>query len=343
MAAPEESDVTYEELAELEKDFEEVENEILRKQYTLTSGLYAKRQTIASRIPNFWSLVLEQAPLEIDQFIQPSDSEIIAACLKDIEVNRFEISTDETSTGGDPRSVAIKFKFAPNEWFDNDVLEKKFWYRRANDGWSGLVSEPVKINWKSGKDVTEGLTDAAIELFEAEKKTAATANGTSGKGKDNKKSSAQKALIDKIEATTEGSMSFFNWFGFAGRHITAEESAAATKSEKERREKIKKGEKVEAAEKPEENDEDDLDVDAEVFPAGEELAVAISEDLWPNALKYFTQAQEQDDDDLSEADFEEDEEEEESDEETGVPDLRKLVSANKGGSGDERPQKKRRT
>ena len=36
----------------------------------------------------------------------------------------------------------------------------------------------------------------------------------------------------------------------------------------------------------EDDDEDGLE-DAEIFPDGDDLAVAIAEDLWPDALRYY--------------------------------------------------------
>ncbi|KAI9830022.1 MAG: hypothetical protein M1819_005852 [Sarea resinae] len=333
-----ETNVTYEELAELEKDFDEVETEILRKQYALSVPLYEKRQKIISQIPNFWALVLEAAPLELDQYIQPSDSAVLASSLKNLEVDRFEIKKDPSK--GNPHSVSIKFEFSENEWFKNEVLEKKFWFRHAKDGWSGLVSEPVKINWKKDKDLTEGLTDAAFKLWEAEKKTA---NGSSAKGKDKKEPIQEhKDLVKLVEDSTEGSMSFFAWFCFRGRDVSAEESVEAEKEEKERREKIKKGEKVESKEDDDDDDDEEESwLEREFFPQGEELAVSLSEDIWPGAIKYFTQAQEQEA--LSEADFEDDEDDDD-DEEMNIDELKKLVAKKEEeeDADSDRPAKKRK-
>ena len=36
--------------------------------------------------------------------------------------------------------------------------------------WEGLVSEPVRINWKKDMDLTKGLLGAACDLADAEKK-----------------------------------------------------------------------------------------------------------------------------------------------------------------------------
>jgi Nucleosome assembly protein (NAP) len=237
--------------------------------------------------------VLEQAPPDIDQFIQPSDSAVLVSALKGIDVVRFEIPPNvPPEMSGSPRSVAIAFTFSPNEWFDDSVLEKKFWYRRAKDGWTGLVSEPVKINWKKGKDLTDGLTDAAVAAWEAENKVSSS-NGDKLKGKvvSEAKSPTQEVL-EKL-AAAHSQASFFSWFGFRGRRVSAEESSEAVKEDEERRAKIRKGEKVfsdankEPGQDPGEEDLEEEESDI-VFPAGEELAIAISEDLFPGALKYFS-------------------------------------------------------
>lgn len=165
------------------------------------------------------------------------------------------------------------------------MLEKKFWFRKSKD-WDGHVSEPVKINWKKGKDLTGGLTDAAYELAQARRKLAKTANG-SAKSKETNLPE-YKALAKKIEESTEASVSFFAWFGFVSsyRWISAEESEEASRARAERLEKIKRGEKVE---EEEDDDEDEPDYqETEVFPQGDEVATLIAEEMWPSALKYFS-------------------------------------------------------
>jgi len=283
----------------------------VRKQTLLLSPLYAKRQLLISRIPHFWALVLEQAPQDIDAYIQPSDSQVLSTALKNITVERFEVAGGHASgpaavgkatangngvgasaVDGDPRSVLIRFEFAPNEWFEDDVLEKRFWYRRARDGWAGLVSEPVGIKWKVGKDLTEGLGDAAGRLWEAEKRVQL---GAEGKGKEGRKALKEyKELLGKLESSTPGAQSFFAWFAFRGRDVGVEESAVAKREEKERRASAKEGNDVDGkkgdtgAEEEEDLEEDENENEYEVFPLGDELAISIAEDLWPGAIKYFS-------------------------------------------------------
>ncbi|KAI9884192.1 MAG: hypothetical protein M1823_004031 [Watsoniomyces obsoletus] len=331
--------VTYEELAELEHEFEDAEMEVqlgersVREQACQQHRLLEQRYHLISKIPHFWPLVIEQAPPEIDQFIQPSDSQVLATCLRSIEVTRFEIYPyiEKSARQGSPRSVAIEFKFAPNEWFEDEVLRKFFWWRRSRKGWTGLVSDPVRIKWKGKKkDLTEGLTDAAYDAWEAEKKVGEITNGKPRSVKS--MLPERKALERKIERSVEGSLSFFTWFAYRGRDVSAEESEKSMLAEQKRREAFReekraryesngpnhkddsKDNKTDEVEHEEEDDgeenEDESEDDSdempswEAFPGGEDLAVAISEDLFPNAIKYFVQAQEEDS--ISDAEFEDD-------------------------------------
>ncbi|KAI1746226.1 nucleosome assembly protein [Xylaria scruposa] len=307
----EEINATYEELADLEREFEDVETEIIRQQYVLTKPIYEKREKLVAKIPNFWALVVEQAPPDIDQYIQPSDSAVLLSSLDSIAVSHFEI---ENGGKGEPRSIAIKMEFKENEYFEDKVLEKKFWYRRSKFGSAGLVSEPVPIKWKPGKDLTQGLLDLTVKVWEQDKKQA-QANGSS---KDKKKhkpedwTADQKALREKIDTFGLGGVSFFCWFGYRGEDISAEESAVAVEEDKKRRADKAEGKDIDEKEAEEEDDEDDDEDEddplaLEIFPDGDELAISFSEDLWPTAIKYFTQAQEADA--ISDFDFEDDDEE----------------------------------
>jgi hypothetical protein len=292
-------DVTYEQLIQLEYEFVDAEDEIckcqclftcwlrahpsaVRQQYALEAPLYKRRSEIVSNIPGFWALVLEQAPPEVDQYIQPSDSQIFGECLSSVEVNRFETDTS-------PRSFSIKFTFdeTANEWFEDTVLEKKFWHRRAQDGWTGYVSEPVKVHWKKGKDLTHGLTDTAFKLWEAKRKQDKIANGSGAKSASTL--SEYKELAKKLERHDPTSSGFFTLFGFVSdrRFVTAEESTAASAADKERRAKLRNGEAVPEAV---EEDEAHEDSDVEVCPHGADLATVFVEDVWPNAIKYFSTA-----------------------------------------------------
>jgi hypothetical protein len=292
--------VLYEQLEDLEDDFEDVELELIRHNAKLAKDLYTKREKLIAKIPGFWPLVFEQAPMDIDEYIQPSDSAVISGHLTNLTVERFELPEN-------PRSLKIKFEFSENEWFENKTLEKKFWWRDAKDGWAGLVSEPVDIKWKKNKDLTGGMLSLACKVFEEAKAGTPATEVTETK----------KALKAKMEQTGLGGVSFFAWFGARGRDISAEESAEASKKKAEQRQARKDGKEVDVMDEgkdDEEEDDEDDEYEYEIFPTADDLAISFAEDLYPEAIKYFISAQEQD---ASDEDFEsgaEDEDEDEMDE-----------------------------
>lgn len=258
---------------------------LVRQEVVVKRPLYEKRHRIVSQIPNFWPLVFEQAPPDIDEFIQPSDSSLLLTSLTSLSVTRFEI---EDGKKGDPRSLCFRFAFSDNDHFEDKVIEKKFWQRHSKSGWTGLVSQPVEIHWKKGKDLTGGLLGTVKKVWDAQQ-----ARGKGGDGKDQELSADEKSLKKKIENTGLGGLSFFAWFGYVGRSVSAEESQQALdKAQKERiaRQEGKHQNADVEDEKEEEEEEDDEDDEngLEIFPEGDSLAIHISEDLWPNAIKYFS-------------------------------------------------------
>ena len=292
----------------------------------MTAPIYEKRAKMVSKIENFWPLVLEASPPDIDQFIQPSDSEVLSSALTNIDIQNFEIVDGKVVPGGDVRSISITFEFKENEWFTDSKLEKKFWYRRHADGWAGLVSEPLKINWKKGKDLTEGLLDLTCNLWEAEQ---------SGKGLKAAQETLEKAL-DNASA-----VSFFSFFGFIGRRVSKEESAKAMALEAEVRAGTKEDEDYEPSQA--ECEAEEKCAMLEIFPDGDDLAIALGEDLWPSAIKYFSEqphehgdgcndgccgSDEDEDEELSEADFEDLDEDDfegfDEDEDDEAPQLKKV-------------------
>ncbi|KAF2753930.1 hypothetical protein EJ05DRAFT_489643 [Pseudovirgaria hyperparasitica] len=320
-------DVSYEELAAIEHDFEEAELDIIRATTKRFAPLYIKRKAIIDKIPAFWALVLEQAPPELDQFIQPSDSQVFADALTDMSVSRFEID----DPAGSPRSISITFTFSENEYFTNKTLNKKFWYRRSSEDHVTLVSEPVQIDWKEGKDLTNGLNAAVISLWKAR---AGAAKGT----KQSEIPEFKKLLKVIEQSETDEALSFFTWFSFVSdsRWISAEESAEATKKAREERNKPKVDKKEE---EPEMVDAEDLELDilSEVHGAGAEIANIIAEDVWPNAIEYYTQSQ-FDDEELSELD---EDEEMDDDSEGEEVDIRALVGKGKTSNSPPPPKKRK--
>lgn len=290
----------------------------VRKSIPSMRPLYQKRNALISskevQDTDFWPRVFSHAPAEIDEYILPSDSGILGECLRNLTVERFEV---DDQGNGEPRSLRFIFEFATgdeNPYFENAKIVKDFYYRyqvtKTAKGkrrtWEGLVSEPVRINWKEGMDPTKGLLDAACDLFEAEKKN---------KGVDRTKLPEYEALVKKLEEVEAENvtndedeeaddddhpeagqspvgLSFFAWFGYRGRDVTAEQSEAARKEDEERYQKLLKGEAVDDGAENDDDDEDEDDEEdsleaAEIFADGEELATSLAEDLWPSALKYY--------------------------------------------------------
>ncbi|KAL4918455.1 nucleosome assembly protein [Aspergillus aurantiobrunneus] len=317
------------EIGVLEQQFVRAEVEQLRQSILDFRPLYEKRAKILAHPevqPNFWVRVLSNAPGNIDEYITSSDAAILGSALSNLTVERFELNEKGE---GEPRSIRFTFEFntgEANPFFEDKKIVKDFYWRKqvltTQSGkkriWDGLVSEPVRINWKKDMDVTKGLLDATCDLFEAEKK-----GGNRKELPEFNKLIEKLAAVEAIEEDEEdeedplgqpAGQSFFNFFGYRGGDVTAEQSAAATKEDNERFEKILKGEKVDDEADDDEEVDDDFE-QIETFPDGNELANALAEDLWPNALKYYVQSFEEaldlDSDDFDEDDDEEDDEDDE--------------------------------
>jgi hypothetical protein len=286
----------------------------VRKSVLRYAPIYKKREEVISLPsvkPDFWARVFSSAPPEIDEYVLDDDAQILGEALKNVTVERFEVDAEGN---GEPRSVRFTFEFDPEEntYFDNAKLVKEFYWRKqiikTSSGkrrvWEGLVSDPVRINWKKDQDTTNGLLDAACDLFDAEKK-----------GGDRKKLPEYEALVKKLELLeaeqmnddddedvempeddedeSHAGVSFFAFFGYRGRDISAEQNKEAVKEDEERFVKMSKGEEVDDDEDDEDDEDEDLELlvddleDAEIFTDGEELAIALAEDLWLNALKYY--------------------------------------------------------
>ncbi|KAL4758999.1 histone chaperone napB [Aspergillus foveolatus] len=326
------------EIGLLEQQFVRAEVEQMRRSIVELRPLYEKRAKIVAHPEvqsNFWVRVLSNASGDVDQYITPADAAILGSALKNLTVERFEVNEKGE---GEPRSIRLTFEFhtgEANPFFENEKLVKELYWRKQvfttasgkKRTWDGLVSEPVRINWKKDMDVTKGLLDATCDLFEAEKK-----GGSRRELPEFKKLQEKLAEVEALERDEDddnddedplghpSGESFFNFFGYRGSDVTAEQSAAATKEEQEKFEKLLKGESVEDDEADEDEDVDDDFEEIESFPAGSELAVALAEDLWPNALKYYAQSFEEHPDDFDmDDDEDEDEDNEDEDDEDSRP------------------------
>lgn len=212
---------------------------------------------------------------------------------------------DDDPSHGDPRSFKITFQFDHNDYFENEALEKTFWHRRSKDGSTGLVSEPVKIKWKKNMDPTEGLLDLAVDAFNEDSNGSGEERAGQGGNSGNAKSPglvlrAYNRLVDRLEDSDPSSLSFFAFFGYRGRSITAAESAKIMDDQSKGSEG---GSATNLPKREQESPEEDLTsiikrtistdenqddpLVHEIYPAGDDLAIAICEDLFPGALRYF--------------------------------------------------------
>ncbi|KIW68326.1 hypothetical protein PV04_04279 [Phialophora macrospora] len=292
-------------LGDLEKEFAEVELDVLRRKEFNLRPLYNKRQGLLDKVPDFWPTVFGSGPEEIQQFFTPDDL-ALGACLKSFSVERYQI---ESADKGEPRSLRFTFEFAPNDFIQDTKLVKDFEYRPRKDGPGNLVSKPVPIKWKSKKkDLTRGLLDAAVELYNAEEALQL---------KDGEKvvdiverealwqHEKLREKLSKLDEDEDYQPSFFNWFGFRG----AVDTAVPKKS-------TENGvDNADGDEDDQDDDEDEMEgmLEVEIFPAGEELAIALAEELWTDAMDYFMSAQDEDTEAFGGFDAEEDDEEDDDD------------------------------
>jgi hypothetical protein len=154
-------------------------------------------------------------------------------------------------------------------------------------------------------DPTDGLLDAACDLFDAEKtflkknsKDKLTLEERVKLPEFEKVVVKNAKMQEEVENDGEGDddegesspagVSFFAWFGYRGKDVSAAESKLAAKEEPEiwAARKASNGEE-ENDEEEEDDDEDDGVEDAEIFVDGESLALSLAQDLWPEALRCY--------------------------------------------------------
>jgi len=158
-------------------------------------------------------------------------------------------------------------------------LVKEFHHQSTNKGSEGLVSTPVAIKWKKGNkcDVTGGLLDAAVELYQAEQTLTAGKNNVVVDRVERESLWQHEKLGEKLDAIPDERPSFFNWFGYRGAIPNKTEVANSDKENDD----------MDASDVEE---EDGRDLDVEIFPGGDEIAIALAEDLWPNVMDYFSES-----------------------------------------------------
>lgn len=105
----------------------------------------------ASGIPEFWLTALRNHP-GISELITERD----AGALKHLIDIRLEYLNDKVE--GSKPGFKLLFAFSPNEYFENDVLEKTYFYQEEV-GYSGdfVYDRAIgtEIKWKDEQDLTK--------------------------------------------------------------------------------------------------------------------------------------------------------------------------------------------
>lgn len=252
-----------------------------RKEFQLRP-LYEKRRSALKQIPGFWRNVFLNAPEDI-QFTYSSADVAALAAIEDFNVTRHQIKSE---TEGEPRSLRFEFTFADNDHFDACTLVKELEWKpsETGDGPGNLVSKPVPIKWKGKKnDLSKGMLDMAVELEAAEEAMKLKKGGKEIELVEREglwQYEKLREAIEKSEEAGDEQPTWLNWFGFRGA------------VEKRSEDKEKNGENG-ANEEDEDEDMDDFDpglLDVEIFPSGEDIAIALAEDLFPDAMDYFSES-----------------------------------------------------
>ena len=92
-------------------------------------------------VPDFWFTSIKNNQM-IYELVKEKDEEILKH-LKDVEAERLE----------NPKALAVRFHFNSNEFFTNDVLSLKIFYRGDQDDVDKI--EGTVINWNEAKDPTK--------------------------------------------------------------------------------------------------------------------------------------------------------------------------------------------
>jgi nucleosome assembly protein 1-like 1 len=140
-------------------------------------------------IPDFWFRAIKNNQM-IYELVKEKDEPILKH-LKHIETER----------GDDPKSLKVSFLFNQNEFFTNDVLSLKIFYKGDDDEVEKI--EGTQITWNEGKDPTKKKVK---------------------KKQVNKKTNETRTIVKTVDAE-----SFFNCF----HSLTAPEDTGDLEEEEE--------------------------------------------------------------------------------------------------------------
>ena len=299
---------------------------VRRKEHSL-KALYTRRSALFRQVPDFWPQVFLNGPEEIQNLYSSIDLPVLTS-IKDFSVERYQVISESE---GEPRSLRFTFVFDDNDHFDAQTLVKDLEYKASEHGAGNLVSKPVSIKWKNTKkDLTKGCLDLAVELEAAEEAMKLRKGGQEIDLVERESLWQYEKLrrnIQKMDEDKSEDASFLNWFGFRGAVDESEKPA----------ENGSKGD--EAAD--EEEDEEDIDrvLDVEIFPPGEEIAICLAEDLFPNVMDYYMRSQR---DDVSELNGLDQDIDEDSDEDDDVEPPELIHDTEVAAEKDARPKKRQR-
>ena len=164
---------------------------------------------------------------------------------------------------------------------------KEFEYRPAESGEGGpgdLISKAVPIKWKNKKsDLSKGMLDMAVELEKAEETMKIKKGGEEIELVEREGLWQYSKLREAVEKSQDAGddPTFLNWFGFRG----------AVEKRSKSQDNGTNGMNGDAAEDGDDVDEwDDGMLDCDIFPAGESVAIALAEDVYPEAIDIWSKS-----------------------------------------------------
>lgn len=133
-----------ESLDKIEKEFENVEADIMRYTQKVEKPLYNKRDKVIEKIPQFWLTAMSNHTI-VNQMIEPEDEEALS------HLSALNVTYPDEK---DPRNYTVTFTFEENPYFSDKTLSRSFTYIKDEEGEDqDIDSPPTTIKWKSGKSL----------------------------------------------------------------------------------------------------------------------------------------------------------------------------------------------
>jgi len=205
----------------LEEEFKKEEEALIKKYETLKNPFFVRRGEIVTGksepkpeelvkkegeeelkststettdvkgIPDFWLTALQHTE-DFSELITEEDEPAL----------KYLIDVTATSLPGEEKptpSFALNFIFSANEFFDNDVISKK--YILSIDSGDMMLdrTESTEINWKTGKNLTKKMVTKQQKV-------------KGGKGRDGRRGGKGGSAPTKTVTVEEDCASFFRFF-----------------------------------------------------------------------------------------------------------------------------------